>query len=896
MESVLHKTMQSLESALRYNPSSVELMASLAEVYVRLGRFDRRTMELCEAVLSRQVDNVLLQQAQSIGLLIEQSRALEESLGRGEAPPPPQAVESAIETLGEFLAQSGECVDTWMAWTRFQILAGRIERAREGVETLLRLGGEGLEPEFHQTLHHVAERGALNAEQYRELAALFTTLGAGGMAIKLYEKLFDEGRAEVGPTLLDVYLQRFSPSRPDEVPETLRDRLFTLLLDHPDREVTAAWLRKATLLGWEIKAYSQNYAQSLMTEGVLDDAFAVLQRMPMDATAKRLLNELSELYEARDDIDKAVAVLRYINDHQLVEDNEYQRQQEKALVRDAELSMAELLLKNGRHSEALQKFVSAFCLSTAADPELLDRIDEILETAPQVELEPLIRLGYYFRRQGDHPKALFYLNQAIDRDPTNKEVTEELEGLFDEILRSNPDLPALRLELGELYLRTGRLELAMQKLKEAAETPLTATRANRGLAEIHLRQGQFNEALNRFHQYSAETQDLESLYRLHEEFMRRQLYREALSALDLVVRANPAYRDVTEKVRLLEDRIGKLQPELVCDPKMKELIGDLAIGRYQYLDKLGSGGMGVVYKVFDIRNQQTVAMKILRDSLSGSSKALDRFFREARIAATIRHRNIVNIYDYNISNLSGQSYIVMEFVDGPPLRDVIDRQFQDTINIPLNYITEILYYMVQLCDALEAAHSKGIVHRDIKPDNIMLNSQGEVKITDFGIVHVEEATFTPTGAMLGTPRYMSPEQVTGGKIDGRSDIYSVGILLYEALVGSPPFITGDIAYQQIHNPPIPPREINPIIPQGVEAMILKCLSKKPDDRFLSAYNLKGEVGRQLDNLGGCTKYGGQTCADVMPDDPLGGGLGLGLGLEPAAPAGERLGSETELDM
>jgi serine/threonine-protein kinase len=225
--------------------------------------------------------------------------------------------------------------------------------------------------------------------------------------------------------------------------------------------------------------------------------------------------------------------------------------------------------------------------------------------------------------------------------------------------------------------------------------------------------------------------------------------------------------------------------------------------------------------------------------------------------------------------LSGQSYIVMEFVDGPPLRDLIDRQFQDTITIPLSYITEILYYMVQLCDALEAAHSKGIVHRDIKPDNIMLNSLGEVKITDFGIVHVEEATFTPTGAMLGTPRYMSPEQVAGGKIDGRSDIYSVGILLYEALVGSPPFITGDIAYQQIHNPPIPPREINPIITQGVEAMILKCLAKKPEDRFMNANTLKSEVARQLDNLGGCAKYQCQTCVDAdIPSTVTGGGLGM----------------------
>ena len=264
--------------------------------------------------------------------------------------------------------------------------------------------------------------------------------------------------------------------------------------------------------------------------------------------------------------------------------------------------------------------------------------------------------------------------------------------------------------------------------------------------------------------------------------------------------------------------------------------------------------MGVVYKVYDLRARQAVAMKILRDSLSSSSKALDRFFREARIAATLRHKNIINIIDYNISNMSGQSFIVMEYVDGPSLREIIDLKFKDGQGADLPYITEVLYYAIQLCDALEATHTKGIIHRDIKPDNIMINSRGEVKITDFGIVHIEEATFTPSGAMLGTPRYMSPEQVTGGRIDGRSDIYSVGILLYEALVGSPPFITGDISYQQVHKLPTPPRELNPMIPQAASDAIMKCLAKRPEERYVNAYALKSVQAQIFEDLGGCSKW------------------------------------------
>ncbi|MBI1785798.1 serine/threonine protein kinase, partial [Candidatus Sumerlaeota bacterium] len=281
---------------------------------------------------------------------------------------------------------------------------------------------------------------------------------------------------------------------------------------------------------------------------------------------------------------------------------------------------------------------------------------------------------------------------------------------------------------------------------------------------------------------------------------------------------------------------------------------DLAIGRYQFVDKIGSGGMGVVYKVLDVRQNKQVAMKILRDGLASSSKALDRFFREARIAAQIRHRNIVDIYDYNISSQDGQNYIVMEFIEGQSLREFIDLHFDDTISTSIEYITEMLYYGVQLFDALQATHSKGIIHRDIKPDNIMVTPMGEVKITDFGIAHVEEATFTPTGAMLGTPRYMAPEQVTGQKVDGRSDIYSVGILLYEVLTGSPPFMTGDISYQQVNKQAVEPRLINSVIPQSVNNFILKCLEKKPENRFSSAGEAKLAIAEILSSLGGCKKY------------------------------------------
>ncbi len=853
LKSVLHKTMASLETALRYNPDSIELQASLAEVYVRLGRFDERTMELCARVLAHQIDNVLLQQAQAIGMLIDQARQIEQRLGRDESPPDNEALSASLSMLDEFLSQTHECVDAWIAWTRLLILAGQFERARIGLEKLRALDVRGLDELFQHSLRYMAEKTELAPQQAIALSQIYEMLGLLSGAVRLFEKIYDTEKTAAGPHLLELYLKRYSINQAAEIPEEVRARLFMLLLDHSDRATMDAWLRKAMILGWEINAYTYDYARILIQQDELDEAFQTLQRLAINETVKQMLNDIAAGYEQRDEVEKAAAVLRYMNDNELIAPEQLHAR-ETELVREAQLSIAELQMRGGRYREALEKFISALICGPQPDLNILQQIDELLDIPGVGDVEPLLRLGLFFRERGDHPKALFYLNLAQQCEPANETVLNELESLFLEILKRNPDLPQLRLELGKLYLNTNRRAQALPELTLAAGSPNQAQEASRFLAALYCAEGQWTEALDKYRTLVISEEDFESIWNIHNYFAERNDWREALMAIDLIARVKPRWRDAAEKARLYEERIGKLQPEVISDPKMRELIGDLAIGRYQYLDKLGSGGMGVVYKVFDIRNQRTAAMKILRDSLAGSSKALDRFFREARIAATLNHRNIVNIFDYNISNVSGQSYIVMEYVDGASLREIIDRQFQSQLAVTPEYVTEILHYSVQLCDALTASHSKGIIHRDIKPDNIMTNSKGEVKITDFGIVHIEEATFTPTGAMLGTPRYMAPEQVTGGRIDGRSDLYSVGILLYEVLVGSPPFMSGDVSYQQVHNMPVPPREINPTIPEKCAEILMKCLEKRPEDRYPDALALREEISAVLTQMGGCSKF------------------------------------------
>jgi tetratricopeptide (TPR) repeat protein len=888
MKNVLHRTMQSLEAALRYNPDSIELKASLAEVYVRIGRFDKKTIELCEAVLGQQPNNLLLQQAQSIGMLIEQSREIENNLESGLHPPADEVLVESIQILEEYISQSGDCVDSWIALTRFQILAGNLTEARKGMDRLNELGTGGLGELLDASLKYAAQKPTISEDEASYLSDIFRELGSESQVVRLFEQIYDNGNYAAGPVLLQSYLKRYNISQAGGIPEEVRSRLLTLLMDHGSTELTGRWLRKATILGWGVSDYTRDYAENLMELGSLDEAFAVLQRMLMDQTIKEMLNGIAQKYEDHDEVEKAVSVLRYINDNELIEPEEhYERESE--LVRQAELTIAEMQMKNGRLQEALSKYISALISSPEIDLSILDSIEELMERITLSDPEPLLRLGMYFRGREDNPKALSFLDQALKTDPQNNEIILEMESLYTELLESNPDLAQLRMELGKLYFRTGQEDKAIEQFSIASETSALSADANRVLAELYLNRDQMGESLGRYRLFSPGSEDLEQMYELYTALAENHAYRDSMMALELIARVNPLYKDVGEKLRMAEDQMGKLKPEVVVDPKMRELIGDLAVGRYQYVDRLGSGGMGVVHKVFDIRNQKIAAMKILRDSLNGSSKALDRFFREARIAASLDHRHIVEIYDYNISNSSGQSYIVMEYVDGASMREIIDRVFQDTISISIDYLTEVLYYSVQLCDALEASHNRGIIHRDIKPDNVMINSMGEVKITDFGIVHIEEANFTPTGAILGTPRYMAPEQVAGTKIDGRSDIYSVGIVLYESMVGSPPFMSGDVSYQQVHNKPNPPRDVNPIIPAACNEIIMKCLEKNPDERYPNTGILKSKLIEQLDILGGCKRFQDRNHTEVCEDGLKNVYAQRGIGATD-------LGSDDELDM
>jgi beta-lactam-binding protein with PASTA domain/tRNA A-37 threonylcarbamoyl transferase component Bud32 len=271
-------------------------------------------------------------------------------------------------------------------------------------------------------------------------------------------------------------------------------------------------------------------------------------------------------------------------------------------------------------------------------------------------------------------------------------------------------------------------------------------------------------------------------------------------------------------------------------------------GRYELEDLLGRGGMAEVRRAVDTRLGRQVAVKQLRADLATDPTFQARFRREAQSAAGLNHPNIVAVYDTGEETdpQTGVSipYIVMELVEGPTLRDVL----RDGRKILPERALELTQGVL---DALSYSHKAGIIHRDIKPANVMLTPTGGVKVMDFGIARAvadTSATMTQTAAVIGTAQYLSPEQARGETVDARSDIYSAGCLLYELLVGRPPFI-GDspvsVAYQHVRETPVPPSQLDPVITPDIDAVTLKALAKDAADRYQSAREMKADITRVL---------------------------------------------------
>ena len=260
-------------------------------------------------------------------------------------------------------------------------------------------------------------------------------------------------------------------------------------------------------------------------------------------------------------------------------------------------------------------------------------------------------------------------------------------------------------------------------------------------------------------------------------------------------------------------------------------------GRYEISEKIGSGGMADVYRATDSILNRTVAIKVLHPHFANEKDFVARFKREAQAAANLTHPNIVNIYDWGAEDST--YFIVMEYLVGRSLKEIIEDQAPLDEKLIVDIIRQVL-------KAVEAAHDSDLVHRDIKPHNIIISDDGTVKVMDFGIAKSISSTLTQTGSIMGTAFYLSPEQAQGAEVSGASDLYSVGVVLYEMATGKVPF-DGEspvsIALKHVHEAPVPPRRLNPDLSLSLQTIILKAISKNPNDRYSNAAELRDDLGR-----------------------------------------------------
>jgi len=262
---------------------------------------------------------------------------------------------------------------------------------------------------------------------------------------------------------------------------------------------------------------------------------------------------------------------------------------------------------------------------------------------------------------------------------------------------------------------------------------------------------------------------------------------------------------------------------------------DKTISHYNILEKIGEGGMGVVYKAEDTKLKRMVALKFLPLELTRDQEAKERFIREAQAAAALDHQNICTIYE--VDEYEGQTFIAMAHIEGQSLKEKI-------AGGPIK-IDEAMNIATQVAEGLRVAHERGIIHRDIKPANIMLTEKGQAKIMDFGLAKLElGADLTKTATIMGTVAYMSPEQARGEKVDHRTDIWSLGCVIFEMLSGRPPFKSGydqAVLYSILHEDPQPIASLRSDIPHGIEKILHKCFQKDPRDRYKDAGSLIEEL-------------------------------------------------------
>jgi tetratricopeptide (TPR) repeat protein len=504
--------------------------------------------------------------------------------------------------------------------------------------------------------------------------------------------------------------------------------------------------------------------------------------------------------------------------------------QEGGDIRQGDQFIGEKCAREERYSEAAHHFERAQDFNQAGE---MYELDGNLEKAGEMFLKggEYTKASELFVAVGDRMRAA----QAMERGQRLEEAARlycEL-GDVDKAV-SLLEHESLFFEAAILKREQGKIEesiLLLQKVDSQSEDYSEATLA---LARLFMDQGMYGPAREKYQRALARRpvtpETIEPFYHLATLHERLEDWESAMVLYERILAEDFQYKDVKERLEILK----RDQAEGRAARRVSDTETEVIENRYRLLRQIGRGGMGLVYQAEDMVLKRIVAYKILPESVRGNPKVLESFIQEARTAASIQHTNIVTIFDTGQSG--GEYYITMEYVDGMSLKELLEKT-------PLLPITDVILISEQICAGLDYAHSKRVIHRDIKPGNVMVSREKVVKIMDFGLAKIVHDSMGETTGVKGTPLYMSPEQILGKEVDQQSDIYSLGCTIFRMITGKPPFSGGDVFYQHLHTPPLEPAVLNPKIPAYLNRIILKCLEKDKRKRYSRVKEVLGDLAK-----------------------------------------------------